>query len=414
MGPTGSPSHRERASRVASRSRVVGTGTVELCPMDLVRADEWFGHQIVETHAYVASADRSWTEKVCAMAAASDGSLQVGFGVGKYTNRNVFDGYGGVSRGAEQWTVRASRRLSDDVERIGVGPLDYTIVSPLERIRFTCAANDAVPIAFEFAFEAVGPAVLEDRDQQRARSGYRLDIDILRYHQVGVASGWVSVDGHRTEITPDTWFSTRDHSWGVRQDVGLPLADIERSGLVPGVAFRFSWSPMLLERPDGSRYAIHHQHRELNAFGYEERRSEATIEHPDGRVERGRVDATDLRYHPDNRRVLGGVIHLVMADGSHRPVTVEALGDTGFHLGAGLYFGLDGHHHGEWRGRLHVEGEHLPDCTEPAVARRIHQIRDAVMRVEDPEGGGTGWCNLQTAVVGGWPELGLDEASSFV
>ena len=65
----------------------------------LVATDESFSHQIVETHARVAQADRSWTEKVCAMAAARDGSLQVAFGVGKYTNRNVFDGYAGVSRG---------------------------------------------------------------------------------------------------------------------------------------------------------------------------------------------------------------------------------------------------------------------------------------------------------------------------
>ena len=79
----------------------------------LVGADEWFGHQIVETHARVLHADRSWTEKVCAMAAARDGSLQVAFGVGKYANRNVFDGYAGVSRGREQWTVRGQRRRAD-------------------------------------------------------------------------------------------------------------------------------------------------------------------------------------------------------------------------------------------------------------------------------------------------------------
>ena len=79
----------------------------------LVAADESFSHQIVETHARVAQSDRSWTEKVCAMAASRDGRLQVAMGLGKYTNRNVFDAYAGVSRGREQWTVRGSRRLSD-------------------------------------------------------------------------------------------------------------------------------------------------------------------------------------------------------------------------------------------------------------------------------------------------------------
>ena len=71
------------------------------------------------------------------------------------------------------------------------------------------------------------------------------------------------------------------------------------------------------------------------------------------------------------------------------------MGDTGFHLGAGLYFGFDGHHHGEWRGELHVDGEHIADCTEPGPRDGFHQIRDAVMRVDD-RSAAAGWGNLQT------------------
>ena len=68
----------------------------------LVEADEYFNHQIVETHASVLQSDLSWTEKVCGAVFARDGSLAIGFGFGKYVNRNVVDGYGGVSRGVEQ------------------------------------------------------------------------------------------------------------------------------------------------------------------------------------------------------------------------------------------------------------------------------------------------------------------------
>jgi hypothetical protein len=381
----------------------------------LVPADEWFTHQIVETQAFVAHSDRSWTEKVCAMTAARDGSLQAGFGVGKYTNRGVFDGYASVSRGKQQWTVRASRRLSDDPGLLGAGPLGYDILEPLKTIRFSCAANDAVPISFDWTFTAVVPPVLEARDHSRARGGYRLDTDLLRYHQTGLAAGWIEVEGERTEITADDWFATRDHSWGVRHDVGQPPTDLEPSyGFGPGVQFQFSWSPMLLQRPDGSQYALHHQYRATRAFGYEERRFEGTVEAPDGTIEPMASLVPELRYDTGNRRVLGGMLHFTMADGSSRPVSVEALGDTGTHLGVGLYFGWDGHHHGDWRGALHVEGERLDDCTDPAEAPRLHQIRDAVMRVEDPVGGGSGWCNLQTIIVGEWPELGLDASTSFI
>jgi hypothetical protein len=230
-----------------------------------------------------------------------------------------------------------------------------------------------------------------------------------------VASGWVEVEGERTTIADGQWFSTRDHSWGIRYDVGQAPTDIEPAGgLIPGVSFRFSWSPMLLERGDGSRYAVHHQHRELRAFGYEERRMEGSIEHSDGRIDRIAAIQSDLTFDPTNRRVLGGALRCTMEDGSERTVSVRSLGDTGVHLGLGLYMGLDGRHHGEWRAPIHLEGEYVADCTDPDVARRIHQIRDAVVEVDDPVGGGHGWANLQTTVVGAWPELGLDEESSFL
>src|SRR5882724_13325163 len=99
----------------------------------LVAADEGMTHQIVETHARVAQADRSWTEKVCAMAAARDGSLQLGFGLGKYPNRNVMDAYAGVSRGVEQLTVRASRRLSPEPELTVIGPVRYEVIEPMHK-----------------------------------------------------------------------------------------------------------------------------------------------------------------------------------------------------------------------------------------------------------------------------------------
>ena len=222
------------------------------------------------------------------MAGARDGSLSVGLGVGKYPNRNVFDGYAAVSRGREQWTVRASRRLADDAGSLSVGPLHYDVVEPLKRVRFACTPSEHAPIAFEWEFAGVVPPVLEARDRTRARSGYRKESDLLRYHQTGLATGWVEIEGERTEVTADDWFSTRDHSWGIRHDVGVPLTDVEPTvGLIPGVAFRFSWSPMLLRRGDGEYYAIHHQLRELSAFGHEERRFEGTIEHPDDRFRCG-------------------------------------------------------------------------------------------------------------------------------
>src|SRR5919201_3913213 len=102
----------------------------------IVAADEWLNHQIAETLATIAEADLSWTEKVWATLFARDGSLQVSWGLGKYHNRNVMDGFAGISRGTEQWTIRASSGLDAATEWLGVGPLEYEVVQPLRVTRF--------------------------------------------------------------------------------------------------------------------------------------------------------------------------------------------------------------------------------------------------------------------------------------
>jgi hypothetical protein len=382
----------------------------------LLPADEQMVHQIVDTFATVSQADLSWTEKVCAMAAARDGSLQVGFGIGKYPNRNVIDAYAGVSRGVGQWTVRASRRLATDPVTTAVGPIRYEIVEPLRSVRMVLEPNEVQPIAYDVTFTGVVPPFLEEREDWRTRSGFRHTANQIRYHQSGAAEGWVEVDGVRTEVGPATWVSTRDHSWGIRPDVGVPVLDLEPEERPDYVSVLAVWSPVVMERPDGSRYALHHYLRRVEVPDvYLDQRFQGGVEHPDGRKELFTGLRPEVRFDPTNRRFRGGRWVFTMADGSERAVAVEVVSDTGFHLGTGLYMGLDGVHHGSWRGELATEGEHFENCADPATARRIHQIRDCVVRVTDPVGGGTGIGNCQTVVLGAWPDLGLPTAEgSFV
>ena len=372
--------------------------------------DEGFCHQIVDTFAVVGTSDPSWTEKVCAMAAARDGSLQLGFGLGKYPNRNVIDAYAGISRGVEQRTVRASRSLAPEPTVTTIGPIRYEIVEPLSSVRFVLEPNEIQPIAFDWLFHGVLPPAFEDRTHMR--SGLRVSAELARYHQIGVCSGWVEVDGVRTEVTPDSWVSTRDHSWGVRYGVGKPVSDGEPTQ--PMGNFHFFWTPSYLERADGSAYGIFMVFNHSTRPGLDHKETWGTIEHPDGSVER-MVDITpELTYDPANRRLRGGRVHCRMQDGSTRTLQVEVVSDTGFHLGTGLYFGFDDHYHGEWRGAEHTDGELIEDCSAPDTARRVHQIRDTVVRITDPVGGGVGWGNWQPIASGEFPELGLTAESSFI
>jgi hypothetical protein len=372
--------------------------------------DEQFCHQVVDTFAVVGNSDPSWTEKVCAMAAARDGNLQIGFGLGKYPNRNVIDAYAGISRGVEQITVRASRELTSAPTESVIGPIRYEILEPLKSVRFVLEPNDVQPIAFDCVFQGALPPTFEDRTH--IRTGLRVSAELVRYHQIGVCSGWVEVDGVRTDMTPTSWVSTRDHSWGVRYGIGEPPRDTQPSH--PLENFHFFWTPSYLERPDGTPYGIFMVFSQSAGTGFEAREAFGRIEHPDGRQEAMVEITPELTYDEVNRRLRGGKVHCRMRDGSTRTLLVDVVSDTGFHLGTGLYFGFDGHYHGEWRGPQHVDGERIADCSTPESARRVHQIRDTVVRITDPVGGGAGWGNWQPVVYGEFPELGLSGATSFL
>ena len=192
-----------------------------------------------------------------------------------------------------------------------------------------------------------------------------------------------------TEIEPTTWFSTRDHSWGVRYMVGAPVEDAPTRGEVPGLASLILWSPMLCETADGDPYALHvfHQQHTVGVF-----RQVTTQGASSTRTAGGSLSWPSIRSSSSTRSIggSGAVSACTMADGSERPLTLTAR-ETGFHLGAGLYFGFDDQWHGQYRG---------PCSTSTASTCRLHDGRGRPPApsapghrhaVEDPAVGGTGW-----------------------
>lgn len=380
----------------------------------LLPADEGLTHQIAATFARVAQSDRSWTEKVWAMAAAADGSLSIAFGLGKYTNRNVMDAFAGVSRGTEQWTVRASRRLAPAPERTAVGPIAYEVPEPLRRVRLSLTPNDVVPIAFDVEVGGVVPPTVEEHEVHTSRSRYRIDAEVVRFHQIGVARGWVELDGERTAVDEQAWVGARDRSWGVRYGVGLPPEDLEPTRTPPGTAGLTMWMPVTMQPAGGGeRYGLFLYYQRYGGPGWSTGAVQGGIEQADGRRLPFREVVPSLRFDDATRRLLGGTIAVVLADGEARTYRVEPASSTGFHLGTGLYGGFDGHFHGEWRGELHVDGEHVARCDDVEVAHRIHQHRDCVVVVEDAASGDRGIGTMQSIVVGAHPDLGLTEDASF-
>ncbi|MCE3551425.1 hypothetical protein LWC33_08160 [Pseudonocardia sp. RS11V-5] len=374
----------------------------------LTAADELLCHQTPETFATIAHADISWTEKLWASLFARDGSLQVDVGIGKYHNRNVIDMFAGISRGKEQLTVRASRQLDLDPDRVGVGPLDYEVLEPLRKVRFVLRENHMLPIRFDLTVTGVLPPFLEKKDAQREPQGFRIQSDLLRYHQSSTISGTVWIDGEEITVRDEEWFGFRDHSWGVRMDVGEPAPDVYKPQRL-NQDFLLTWSPMYLRRPDGTEYEIHHYHQAVDdkttyfsGFANEADGTQTELH--------GMVD--ELKFDPVNRRLLGGKMTFDAGWGRTRTVEIEPISDTGFHLGAGLYFGFRGHRHGQWHGPQHLDGERFADVTTHEAVEEIHQLRDCVIRVR--EGDAVGYGIFESMVIGGHPRYGLTRESSFL
>jgi hypothetical protein len=379
---------------------------------NLVPADETLNHQIVDTFGTVSQSDPSWTEKVWAIGHARDASLQIVFGLGKYTNRGVYESAAGVCRGTDQWTVRGARPLWPGPDAMSTGPLHYEIVEPLQRIRCVLEPNEAAPISFDVTWIGTCPVSLETPWPDRTADSARVTHDILRYHQTGVMEGWVEVEGERTEITPESWISIRDHSWGLRPGVGEPIAGAVR-GRRPSQT-QLTWMPAMLERPDGSEYSLFAFVEHAVYRGVDDHKSQAEEVWPDGRRHSFAAVVQDLQFEDANRRLIGGTITLIDTDGSTRPLTIKPVSSTGFHLGTGGYFGWDGRPAGMFTKEPTLAGEKISNCDDPVVARRVHQLRDLLVHIDDPIGGGSGLANIETLIIGAFPEKGLTLENTFL
>ncbi|CUU53650.1 hypothetical protein Ga0074812_101148 [Parafrankia irregularis] len=372
----------------------------------LTPADEFLDHQIADTFATVVESDFGWTQKIWGAFARKDGSISVAFGVGKYHNRNVFDGFAGVSRGREQWTVRASRRLDLGLQDLGVGPIRYEVVDPLKAVRFRLDANDTQPISFDILFEGELSPFFEKRSL--LRSGNRIAQNVVRYHQCGRLSGWVEVDGER-HIVDDGWFGARDHSWGMRGSaVGAPPPDLQPS-LNRTRTMRTLWGPALLLRPDGSKYELMHFLYQTDHWQY----MSAHLNEEDGKGDVRQTELRDLHvditFESTTRRFEGATYTFTMPDGAKKAVEVRPLGPAGFYLRTGQYGRWKDGHQAAWRGDYHTDGEYLPDVL--AELPRLGQFRDLPVEVRD--GDAVGYGIQESIYLGVFPELGLDKSSNY-
>ena len=377
----------------------------------LTAADEWFNHQIVNTHAAVGTPDRAWTEKAWFALFRKDGSMSASFGLGKYANRNVLDGFAGVQVGTQQRTVRASRVLGPRIEDMDVGPLRYEVLEPFKTIRLSCAENAAQPLRFELTFHATTPAFFEKRDVV-VHAG-RTASDVIRYHQAGSISGWIEIEGKRIAVDPEEWTGFRDRSWGIREHVGLDPTD-----LVPGSAggtgsnkagtgYHFNWLVSKIDRPDGTSYDLAYYFRDFGGGAAPDFFS-GYINECDGTQIPILHLYPEIDYRASDKAAMRGRVTAILAGPGksveERVFEIEALDpEMGFRLLPGMYGEWKGAIHGSYKGEDFLDGECIDDVNAPERTAENYrwQIRDRPVRVR--EGGNAGYGDMESIILGEYP-----------
>lgn len=301
--------------------------------------DEELNHQTSQPFRVAGTTDHRFYDRHWFEAISPDGDLLMLSGMGIYKNMGVADGFLVVQHNRQQTNVRVSRPLGTHLDS-SVGPLTIRVIEPYERVHLSLAPGE-YPLAADLRWISTFPVYLE-APHFTFREG-RVIQDTSRYDQVGRLEGWIDLDG--TRYQSDDWWGVRDHSWGVRPDVG---------GFES--AYGHDRSPMLWlwTYATTAELAVHFQLREDGS---------GNLQHFDGEVlyaphserEPVRIERVehDIVFIEGSRDWSTLVYHLFLANGQKLTLEAEALQSAWAYRGTGYENGYDdsrgvGVPRGEW------------------------------------------------------------------
>jgi hypothetical protein len=348
----------------------------------LTGQDDFIGHQLPTTFDQLDNSDPAWMERLWYTGHPID-SLDIIFdiGLGYHPNRNVMDAFAGVAVPGRQWNFRVSRQLRPDPLTTTVGPLQIVVLEGLKRHRLVLGPNES-GIQFDIEFHGVLNAH-EEAPHIRRRDG-RITENMARAQQMGRYTGWLEFDGRRITLDADTWYGQRDHSWGVRAEM---RTDETTPPLTFYPPFLYSWTTVQFkdrglviffkERAPGDR--IYLSGEEVLPLG-----SRAS----------SRNQLADVRHEfvwkddPHGQSLDTALLHLTFADRRTKTVSVRTL-PTRYFLKGGLYGGLDGWFHGDFKGKSYAEHD-IWDLTLPEVRAKVRTLADQIIEVRDGDDVGYG------------------------
>lgn len=348
--------------------------------------DDLLWHQIPSTFDHVGTSDPRFFDRWWFAIYDPAGSTASQVTMGVYNNMNVLDAGFVVVRDGTQHSVRASRALRPRFET-DVAPFRIDLVEPLKRFRLRVEPGEH-RMACDLDWQAA--LAPEEEHPHFARLRGRVTEEYQRFDQIGTVDGWIDIDGTRIDV--DSWWTARDHSWGVRQGVGIaePITGDTPPPSAVGRVFAFLFFAT-------DELAGHVQIAEVGddrtyLTGLLRRRG-----HGDAEVSVTDVDL-DLTMHEGTRRIRVADLALQLDDGTSLTLRAEAMGSAIAMPGLGYSGGWDDRLGlGVYRGE-HVVEHDVWDVSHPAdvvredgsVETPMHRLAAVRVSVLDDQGTDTG------------------------
>lgn len=345
--------------------------------MTLSPLDDYPVHQAAEVMRHPVTSDRNFYDRYYFNCHPCSGDAMLLIGVGQYPNLGVTDGFALLRRGGTHQVVRASRELGNDRMDTTVGPLRVEVIEGLRKLRVILAPNE-FGLDFDLTWEGAIPAQLEPRHFIRWQE--RAIFDSMRLSQTGTWRGHINAGGEVIEVTPETWWGSRDRSWGVR-----PVGESEPPGIQGKNPAQFYWVYSPMQFADFAILTIVQEDADGNRLLEGGVRVWADPARPPQHLGRPEYRPT---YVPGTRDVQTAVVSFSPPGGKPFEVTVTPLLPVSLMVGTG--YGLEPNwKHGMYQGpELVVQGVTY-DLSRDEDRARMWGMVDSVARFEcAPDPGG--------------------------
>ena len=366
----------------------------------LTALDDTLWHQLPTTFDHVWTSDPRFFDRYWFAIYSGDGRVAIQITMGAYRNMNVLDAGAVMIVDGKQYNLRVSRSLNGSVETV-CGPVRISPIEALKSFEITIEPSSESQLHGCIQWECVEPAREEHPHYTRLQG--RTVEDYRRFDQIGVANGFLEVEGKRVEI--DNWWSCRDHSWGVRRGMGIPepvtghKVPLSEKGHVMSFLF-FSTTAMsghllFQGRGDDAPYTT----------GVVTRRATEECNHATN-------IALEVELHEGTRRFRRAGVVATFEDGKQLQLKLLAQGPSVAMQGLGYSGGYnDGRGLGAWRGETCLESDiwdvsHPSKVVYPDGAEKVHWHRIQPVAIKADYDGETsnGTGSMTLTIAGQLPE----------